>query len=265
MKEQHEAITLHDLDRSRASSHRVECILQEIVGKGTTSGHRTWHSGFLSLPGFLGFTSLIPKVYPNQDVICETDHLGFAWRQTYAKPQAAIVDYNVRMTDIPDTAVDSKFVDLERRLQAVEARVAALPDPQQLEERVTERVKAKLPPPIDPSQPPSFQDIELPIPNFQTVVATAKTTWTLLEMFSELNMLFWTLMDRRYHMAWITRVITIVLLVLILTSHWWAPLAGSDNFISHFWDKVIDLILGLILFIVLSFETRRYKEWRSRR
>ena len=75
MKEQHQAITLNDLHRSGASSHRVECILHEIVGKGTTSGDSTWHSGFLSLPGFFGIHLLIPKVYPNPDVICETDHL----------------------------------------------------------------------------------------------------------------------------------------------------------------------------------------------
>jgi hypothetical protein len=52
LKEQHEAITLNDLDRSGTSSNSVARILQEIVGEGTTSGHWTWHSGFLSLPGF---------------------------------------------------------------------------------------------------------------------------------------------------------------------------------------------------------------------
>ena len=61
MKEQHEEITLNDLHRSGTSSNRVQCILHEIVGEGTTSGHWTWHSGFLSLPGFLGFTSLYQK------------------------------------------------------------------------------------------------------------------------------------------------------------------------------------------------------------
>ena len=77
MQEQHEAITLNDLHRSGTSSHRVEGLLHEIVGEGTTSEHGTWHSGFLSLPGFFGIHLLIPKVYSNQDVICETDHL--AW------------------------------------------------------------------------------------------------------------------------------------------------------------------------------------------
>ncbi|MGO9462740.1 MAG: hypothetical protein ACLQVF_01065, partial [Isosphaeraceae bacterium] len=75
MKEQHKAITLNDLYRNGTPSNGVECVLQEIVRESTTSGHRTWHSGFLSLPGFFsGIHLLIPRVYPNHDVICETDH-----------------------------------------------------------------------------------------------------------------------------------------------------------------------------------------------
>ena len=54
MKEQHEAITLNDLNRGRSSPHRFESILHEIDGKGTRSRQWTWHSGFLSLPGFSG-------------------------------------------------------------------------------------------------------------------------------------------------------------------------------------------------------------------
>ncbi len=65
--------------------------------------------------------------------------------------------------------------------------------------------------------------------------------------------LFWTLFDRRYHMAWVTQLfIAIGLLVMILTSDWWAPFASM----SHLWDKVIDLGLCLVLFLVLSYETR---------
>ena len=54
VKEQHEAITLNDLNRSGTPSNRAERILQEFVGEGTTSGNWTWHSGFLSVPGFFG-------------------------------------------------------------------------------------------------------------------------------------------------------------------------------------------------------------------
>jgi hypothetical protein len=154
------------------------------------------------------------------------------------------------------------LADLERRVQILEARIALLPDSEQIEERVTERVKANMPPPVDPSQSPGIRDLEIPIPSVQTVVNTAKATWLFFEMLGELRMLFWTLFDRRYHVAWITRFITIGLLILILTSQWWVPLAKVD-YIGGVLDKIADLLLGLILFTVLSFETRRYKEWRG--
>jgi hypothetical protein len=121
------------------------------------------------------------------------------------------------------------------------------------------------PPPVDPSQAPSLRDISLPIPSAQSIVDTAKTTWALFEMLNQLKMLFWTLVDRRYHMAWLTRVLTMGLLIAIVTSQWWVPFASYDNVISRLWDKTIDLFLGIILFMILKFESRRYQEWRNRR
>jgi hypothetical protein len=52
VKEQHEAITLNDLNRNRPPSNAVACILQETIREVTRSGQWTWHSGFLSVPGF---------------------------------------------------------------------------------------------------------------------------------------------------------------------------------------------------------------------
>jgi hypothetical protein len=157
------------------------------------------------------------------------------------------------------------LADLERRVLILEAKVATLPDSQQIEERVTERVKAGMPPPpppIDPSQAPGFRDIEIPIPSVQNVVAAAKTGWAIWEMFGEMKALFWTLFDRRYHVAWITRFITIGLVILILISEWWVPLARVE-YIGPVVNKIADLLLCLIMFTVLSLETRRYKEWRG--
>jgi len=54
MKEQREAKALNDLNRSGSSTNGVDCLLHKFVGEVTTSGLRTWHSGFLSLPGFSG-------------------------------------------------------------------------------------------------------------------------------------------------------------------------------------------------------------------
>ena len=168
----------------------------------------------------------------------------------------------------PDAAneVRRSLADLEHRVQTLETRVAALPDSRQIEERVTERVKASIPPSapsVDPSQAPSLKDISLPIPNMQAIVSTAKTTWALLEMMAELKLLFWMLVDRRYHMGWLTRVITIGLVALILLSHFLTPFAKIDNFVSPIWDKFVDLFLGVVLFTLLNIETRRYKQWRN--
>jgi hypothetical protein len=165
----------------------------------------------------------------------------------------------------PDgTSMSNSLAELERRVLALESKVAAIPDTQQIEERVTERLKANLPPPANPSESPSFKDIAFPIPNVQTVVEAARVGWTMFEMFGELNMLFWTLFDRRYHMAWITRLVTIALLVLIFTSQLWLPLA-FDNIVGRIWEKIINLILGFIIFFVLHFEMRRYQDWRKGR
>jgi hypothetical protein len=168
------------------------------------------------------------------------------------------------MNDIGiDSRTEVKLAELDRRVQTLETKVSALPDAKEIESRI----KANIPPapaPVDPSQAPSFRDIAVSVPNVQTIVATAKATWTLFEILAELKTLFWTLFDRRYHMAWVTRFITITLLVLMMTSDWWAPFATYNNFVSRLWDKLIDLVICLVMFMVLSFETRRYKEWRSK-
>src|SRR6516225_8233369 len=148
----------------------------------------------------------------------------------------------------PAGSLAGALAELERRVQVLEAKVAALPDARQIEERDPAVSKTNSPTAVDPTLAPSFKDIALPIPSVQTVLDGAKSTWALYEIFLELRMLFWTLFDRRYHMAWVTRVITIALVTMILTSHWWAPLATFDNTISHLWDKAIDLALGLVLF-----------------
>jgi hypothetical protein len=163
-----------------------------------------------------------------------------------------------------DSPIDAKLAELDRRVQTLETKVSALPDAKEIESRIKASIPPA-PPPVDPTQAPSFRDISVSVPNVQTIVATAKATWTLFEIIGELKTLFWTLFDRRYHMAWVTRFITITLLLLMMTSDWWAPFATYNNFVSRLWDKVIDLVICLFIFLILSFEMRRYKEWRNKR
>ena len=62
IKKQHKPKALDGLDRHSSAGHGVEGLLQEIVREGTESGHRSWHGGILSLPGFFGEpTSLYQK------------------------------------------------------------------------------------------------------------------------------------------------------------------------------------------------------------
>lgn len=167
-----------------------------------------------------------------------------------------------------DEISDARLAELERRVQTLETQVAALPSVEQIDTRIVEQVKAIPPPPppapTDPPSMPSFKDISVPMPNLQTLVDTAKTTWTLFQMLNELKMLFWTLFDRRYHMAWVTRVVITFILFAILLSHWWLPFA-FDNVIGRLWEKVINLLLGFVMFFILHFEMRRYQEWLGRR
>ncbi|MSU77687.1 MAG: hypothetical protein EXS16_06285 [Gemmataceae bacterium] len=168
------------------------------------------------------------------------------------------------MNDIAiESTTDAKFAELERRVLTLETKVALMPSVEQIETRITEQVKAMPPPPVEPPTLPSFKDISVPIPSLQALVNTAKTTWTLIEMFNELKMLFWTLFDRRYHMAWATRVIVIVLLVAILLSSWW-PFA-FDNTIGRLLEKIVNLLLGFVMFFILHIEMRRYQEWLGKR
>ena len=151
--------------------------------------------------------------------------------------------------------------ELERRVLTLETSVADMKDTKGLEDRIADRVKAKLPSPA-PTQPPSFQDVSFPIPSVDTLFATARTTWAFLEVLSELKLLFWMLVDRRYHMGWLTRVICIGLLLAILTSGLWLPFA-FDNIVGHLWEKLINLLIGFVMFFILHYELRRYREWRK--
>jgi len=64
MKEQHEAKALHGLNGYGSAMNRVDRLLQEIVGEGTSGWLRPWHSGFLSLPGSFGSSPPSTKSLP---------------------------------------------------------------------------------------------------------------------------------------------------------------------------------------------------------
>jgi hypothetical protein len=75
MQKKHETKALDNLNSNCPPTNGDERLLHEIVGKITTRRTWPWHSGFLSFPGLLsGVKLLLPEVWINHDVICETDH-----------------------------------------------------------------------------------------------------------------------------------------------------------------------------------------------
>jgi hypothetical protein len=63
--------------------------------------------------------------------------------------------------------------------------------------------------------------------------------------------------DYHYHVAWTTRLLALVLIALIVTSHWWFPPAFVP-FVGAFLDKAWDILLAFVLYRVLAGEARRY-------
>lgn len=156
--------------------------------------------------------------------------------------------------------VEHALAELEQRVQTLEATVAQLRDTRQLEERITERIATQLPPPPEPAPTPPLELIG----RASTLQTAVESSWLLVELAGELRGMFAMLFDGRYHMAWVTRVTSIVLVVALLTSSWWFPLSLLPM-IGGYVDKLLDLALALVLFVLLTRETRRYRDWRASR
>src|ERR1043166_3507090 len=134
-------------------------------------------------------------------------------------------------------SLERTLADLEGRVRTLEQTVAALGDTRQIEERVAERVAAQgsrvsvesvveaisarpLPPAVR-----SMIGVAAPPSALRQV---ARSSWLVVDMLRELATVGGMLLDRRYHMAWITRILVILFISAIMTSGWWFPLA-SDN------------------------------------
>jgi hypothetical protein len=167
----------------------------------------------------------------------------------------------------PDShSLEHTLLALEERVRALEATVAILQDTRAMEARVAERVTAQVPQVSVASVVEALSTQPLP-PAVKTMVGVAtqpstlkrvaQSSWLAWDMVQELIAVGRMLTDRRYHMAWITRVLVILFTLAILLSGFYFPLA--------WFDKVFDLLLASVLFLALYCETRRYKEWRNTR
>ena len=170
--------------------------------------------------------------------------------------------------DLDSPSLERAVADLEGRVRALEQTVASLGDTRQLEQRVAERVSAQVPRVSVESVVEAISAKPLP-PAVKTMLGAATepstlkqvvhSSWLAFDMVREVTTVGRMLLDRRYHMAWITRILVIIFATAILTSGWWFPLA-FDNWLGHILDKLFDLALAGLLFLALFCETRRYKE-----
>ncbi len=88
--------------------------------------------------------------------------------------------------------------------------------------------------------------------------------WLLFDTIAELRAMFRMFFDVRYHVAWSTRLIVLILLPLIFVSGWLVPLAYVP-LLGPILDKIVDLVLAFFAYKALSREARRYLQVKSGR
>jgi hypothetical protein len=171
---------------------------------------------------------------------------------------------------------------LEQRVQRLEDAVASLQNTGPLEERITQRVAERLegravlspsgrkdqiieaprspmpaaPKPTGLSSGPGSSPLSNPV--------LLRQRWLLFDVLAELAAIFRMFFDVRYHVGWSARLIVLVLVPLILLSHWWLPLVGVPV-VGPILDKVVSLFLAFVLYKALSREARRYMELKGQR
>jgi hypothetical protein len=165
---------------------------------------------------------------------------------------------------------------LEQRVQRLEQVMAGMQDTQGLEDRIAERVQERLQNSVPVSM--SVESVaagEPPIPQVKAppqegvfVSSTpaadpVRSSWLLWDFFSEARAMVRMFFDWRYRVAVSTWVIVVLMVPLILFSDWWFPPAYLP-FVGKYFDKVLDIFLTFIAYMVLSREARRYIKFRGK-
>jgi hypothetical protein len=165
---------------------------------------------------------------------------------------------------------------LEGRVQRLESAVAALQDTQALEDRVAERVAARLESTVNSKvqtmaatdQRVSGAAMMAAAGDALRAVATpvgqsvAQMPWLIVDLYQEVVAIARMFFDLHYKVGWSTRLLVLVLVPAILTSHWWLPFSHVVV-IGELFDKVVDLILAFVVVKALSREARRYMQFRA--
>jgi hypothetical protein len=161
------------------------------------------------------------------------------------------------------------LVHLEQRVRRLEDAVVQLQDTRPLEERVVERVTARVRVSAAHDGPPAAVPVaEAPpqaVPVLPVVTAPPMRPLGLLrETLAELRSMIAMYVDRRYRMTWTGRLLPAVLLGLLMLSLYWFPglllVYSVSPTLSMLLDKIVDLVLAYILFKLLAWEAKRYRE-----
>jgi hypothetical protein len=193
-----------------------------------------------------------------------------------APPQATPVAQLLAPVAVP--AHEPALLPLEQRVRRLEDAIAQLQDLQGIQTRVPERV----PRPAQQGQPatPSLASADLllnvgkhlfeaaaapvaqpapPPPARPPLSGRARGVWLFWDIVAEARAILRMFVDPRYRMSWAGRLVPVGLAAAFVLSSWWVP--GTSIPLVGFWvNKAADLVLAFVLFKVLGYEARRYRE-----
>jgi hypothetical protein len=183
---------------------------------------------------------------------------------------------------------------LEERLRRLEDALAQVPDAGQIESRIVERVSQRLgserPIPVAqiapaPAVAPQTPNLTIPAgmildvgkrilnssgnamtrpPAMQehpdaAMMNGVRRTYMFFEMLTEMRAIWCMYTDPRYRMSWGGRMVPLALALFLLTSSFLVP-GAQISIVGTFIDKLVCAIPAFVLFKLLTYEARRYRE-----
>ena len=139
---------------------------------------------------------------------------------------------------------------LGERVAALEEQVTQLRDTSALEDRIVEKLRKRLPKESWIGRLNPFRSANIP----------ASGGWLVWDLLSEARFLLAMLFDRRFPLAWTSKIGLTISLALIVTSPWWFP-ASWFPVIGAWIDKAMTLVLAFFVFKILNRETQRYRKF----
>jgi hypothetical protein len=160
---------------------------------------------------------------------------------------------------------------LEQRVRRLEDALAHLQDPRQrtpapVAQAAAPPPTARLAPPVPDAAPNLPAAAALVVAGAHLLTGNApqapepRHLWLLFDTIAETRAIVRMFVDPRYKMSWLGRIVPLVLLLAFLTSRFWAPGAPLGEHFFAVIVKAFDLLIGYLLFKVLTYEARRYRQ-----